>query len=86
MAVYDRFASVYQRGPYIRFSQRLAESVLPEYLKDLGIVPKDILDVACGEGSFAIMMSKQGYSVTGVDQSQSMIDLALERTRQESDF
>ena len=85
MALYDQFASIYQRGPYIRFSQGLAESVLPDYLTDLGIKPKDVLDIACGEGSFAIVMSKLGYNVTGVDQSQQMINLAIERARDENE-
>lgn len=85
MALYDQFASIYQRGPYIRFSQGLAESVLPDYLTDLGIKPTDVLDVACGEGSFAIVMSKLGYNVTGVDQSQQMIDLAKGRAQKENE-
>lgn len=79
MPIYDRFAPIYQRGPYVRFSQSLAESVLPEYLESLGFKPLDILDVACGEGSFAVAMAKLGYRVTGVDQSQRMIDLANKR-------
>ena len=85
MPIYDQFASIYQRGPYVRFSQGLAESVLPEYLKDLGFEPTDLLDIACGEGSFAVAMSKQGYQVTGIDQSQRMIELAKERTRDEKE-
>lgn len=84
MPIYDQFASIYQRGPYVRFSQGLAESVLPDYLKDLGIIPTDLLDIACGEGSFAVAMSKQGYNVTGIDQSQRMIKLAQERAREEN--
>jgi len=79
MTIYDRFASIYQRGPYVRFSQRLAESVLVEYLKSLGFHSTRLLDVACGEGSFAVAMEQQGYQVTGVDQSQGMIDLACAR-------
>jgi len=82
MPIYDKFASIYQRGPYTQFSQKLAESVLPEYLISLGFVPGKILDVACGEGSFAVEMAKQGYQVTGIDQSQSMIDLAALRAGQ----
>jgi SAM-dependent methyltransferase len=85
MTLYDQFAAVYQRGPYLRFSQALAESVLPDYLVDLGLKPTDVLDVACGEGSFAVAMAKLGYNVTGVDQSPQMIDLAVERTREESE-
>ena len=79
MTIYDRFASIYQRGPYVRFSQNLAESVLPEYLESLGFQPTRLLDVACGEGSFTVAMAQQGYQVTGVDQSQRMIDLAYAR-------
>jgi SAM-dependent methyltransferase len=82
MPIYDRFAPIYQRGPYVRFSQNLAESVLPEYLELLGFQPVNILDIACGEGSFAVAMAKLGHQVTGVDQSQRMIDLADERAAQ----
>lgn len=83
MAIYDRFASIYQRGPYLRFSQNLAESVLPKYLEEMGIEGKNLLDVACGEGSFGIAMANLGYKVTGVDQSHEMIRLAQEKATQE---
>ena len=83
MTIYDRFASAYQRGPYVRFSQNLVESVLPDYLEEMGIQPSSLLDVACGEGSFAVGMAKLGYEVTGMDQSQRMIDLANDRAHKE---
>jgi SAM-dependent methyltransferase len=79
MTVYDRFASIYQRGPYLRFSQSLAESLLPNYLADLAFVPSNHLDVACGEGSLAVAMAEKGYRVTGVDASPQMIALARAR-------
>ncbi len=79
MTVYNRFASIYQRGPYLRFSQSLAESILPNYLEAFEIEPNNILDVACGEGSFAVAMAGKGYRVTGVDASPQMIALARER-------
>ncbi|MEA3327241.1 MAG: class I SAM-dependent methyltransferase [Chloroflexota bacterium] len=81
MALYNGFAPIYQRGPYLRFSQLLAESVFPEYLAEMGIEARYLLDIACGEGSFAVAMSKMGYQVTGIDQSHQMIDLAQERAR-----
>jgi len=81
MTVYDRFAKVYQRGPYLRFSESLAESILPEYLTEVGIEPEDLLDIACGEGTFAVMMAQRGYRMTGVDQSGRMIDLAKARAK-----
>ncbi len=89
MTVYDRFASIYQRGLYPRFSQVLADSVLPAYLMELGIDLKDLLDIACGEGSFAVAMAQRGCHVTGIDQSRQMIRLAKVRARKagaEADF
>ncbi len=81
MALYDQFAAIYQRGPYIRFSQGLAESILPEYLEELGCKPRKMLDVACGEGSLAVAMAKMGIKVTGIDQSAQMIALAKDRAK-----
>ncbi|MFU8827524.1 MAG: class I SAM-dependent methyltransferase [Brevefilum sp.] len=81
MSIYHRFADIYQRGPYVRFSQKIAESVLPEYLEFLDFHPVDLLDIACGEGSFAVAMAECGYRVTGVDQSEEMIGLARERAQ-----
>lgn len=83
MTIYDGFAPIYQRGQYLRFSQLLAESVLPEYLAEIAFEGNNLLDIACGEGSFAVFMSKLGYKITGIDQSHRMIDLARERSRAE---
>ncbi len=83
MPLYDGFAEVYQRGPYIRYSQRVAEDVLPGLLEEWRISPGKLLDVACGEGTFAVRMAQSGYQVTGVDQSRQMIALARERAEKE---
>jgi SAM-dependent methyltransferase len=83
MTIYDQFAYAYQRGPYLRFSQNLVESVLPDYLTEIGVKPSHLLDMACGEGSLAVGMAKLGYQVTGIDQSQRMIALAKERASKE---
>ncbi|MCB2209276.1 class I SAM-dependent methyltransferase [bacterium] len=79
MPLYDQFAAIYKRGPYLRFSQGLVESVLPDYFEEMGILPGDHLDVACGEGSLAVAMAGQGFNVTGIDQSAQMIELAQAR-------
>lgn len=81
MSIYQRFALFYQRGPYLRFSQELAESVVPEFLDLINFHPVDLLDIACGEGSFAVVMAAAGYRVSGIDQSAEMIALARERAR-----
>ncbi len=81
MSIYHHFAPFYQRGQYPLFSQELAQSVLPEYLALIDFHPIHLLDIACGEGSFAVAMAGAGYQVTGVDQSAEMIALARERAQ-----
>ena len=81
MPLYDQFAAIYQRGPYLRFSQGLAETILPEYLEELGCKPRKMLDVACGEGSLTVAMAEKGIKVTGIDQSAKMIALAKDRAK-----
>ena len=38
-----------------------------------------ILDIGCGTGRHSIELSKRGYSVTGVDLSESMLKLARDK-------
>ena len=81
MTVYDRFAEIYAKGEYPNLSQAVAE-ILPSLMTQYEI-PTDgsrkLLDVACGEGSFAVEMAKKGWKVTGVDQSEEMLRLAIHR-------
>jgi SAM-dependent methyltransferase len=77
MALYDQFAPIYQRGPYVRFSLGLVDTILPDYFDEIGITPAKILDIACGEGSFAVAMAQSGYRMTGIDLSPQMIELAM---------
>lgn len=42
--------------------------------------PITLLDVGCGTGQHAIEMVQRGYTVTGVDLSQHMLDLAAEKS------
>jgi 2-polyprenyl-3-methyl-5-hydroxy-6-metoxy-1,4-benzoquinol methylase len=73
--IYREFAHLYATGEYPRFSKQIAK-LLPSILKEYQFQPNTILDIACGEGTFAVEMAKQGYSVTGVDQSPEMLTFA----------
>ena len=86
MKLYDRFAKVYAGGKYPNLSQEMA-AVLPKVMKQYKIPAagtKRLLDVACGEGSFAVEMAKKGWNVTGIDQSEEMLRLAKHRAKKES--
>jgi ubiquinone/menaquinone biosynthesis C-methylase UbiE len=43
-----------------------------------------LLDIACGEGSFAAAMAGSGWQVSGIDGSPDMIELAQERAQKEN--
>jgi len=81
VAIYDGFASLYTRGPYTRYSKRMAEA-MPAVLGRLGAAPRSLLDIACGEGTFAVAMARAGLRATGIDQSARMVECARWRARE----
>lgn len=85
MKMFDRFAEIYAQGNYSIHSQAMAQ-IIPSLMREYKIptrTTRKLLDVACGEGSFAVEMAKKGWSVTGIDQSQEMLRLANHRASQE---
>ena len=83
MSIYERFAYFYAKGPYPQYSERMAK-LLPAVLERFDAPPQTILDIACGEGTFAVAMAKKGLQVTGVDLSPQMLQYARERAEQEN--
>lgn len=82
MTVYGReFAEVYSNYGYNEFSARVAER-LPRVLAKLRVKPRQVLDLTCGEGTFAVKMARKGYRTTGVDQSPGMLRLARRKARE----
>lgn len=81
MNIYKKFASLYAKGEYSRFSARMAD-LLPDVLGNFSIHPETILDLACGEGTFAVKMAELGYKVTGLDRSPQMLHFARKKARQ----
>ena len=56
-------------------------------LKDVPFPPGGhVLEVGCGNGKTALALSKKGYRVTGVDFSQSAIDMCLKNCPDAGDF
>jgi len=82
MGIYEGFAQFFAKGNYPAYSQRVADA-LPSLLQELGSKPQAILDIACGEGTFAVAMAKGGFRVTGIDQSAAMLQFAEEKARRE---
>lgn len=73
--MYERFADFYTTGEYTLYSERMAN----QFRDTLALFDADVervLDVACGEGSFATSIAEEGFDVTGIDASESMIEIA----------
>lgn len=83
MSIYERFAYFYAKGPYPQYSGRMVE-LLPTMLERFNVKPQTVLDLACGEGTFAVAMAKKGFQVTGVDLSPQMLQFARERAEKEN--
>ena len=82
MALYERFAGFYAAGPYPRYSKRMSD-LLPAVLARLDARPRSLLDIACGEGTFAIAQAAAGLEVTGIDLSPRMLEIARRRAASE---
>ena len=52
-----------------------------EILDSLGLKPRTAVDLACGTGSVAILLAKQGLNVTGVDLSEDMLCVASQKAQ-----
>lgn len=75
---YREFADFYATGEYVTFSERLA-ATFEDVLAAVDATGDRVLDLACGEGTFAVSVAEQGYDVVGVDASERMIALAREQ-------
>ncbi|MBN1426302.1 class I SAM-dependent methyltransferase [Candidatus Fermentibacteria bacterium] len=78
MPTYEEFAEIYANGDYPAYSAGIAE-LLPTVLERFNAAPRTLLDVCCGEGTFAATMASRGIKVTGVDASARMVHLARVR-------
>lgn len=50
-----------------------------EILRREGLRPRTAVDLACGTGSVSVLLAKQGLRVTGVDMSEEMLTVAMEK-------
>jgi 2-polyprenyl-3-methyl-5-hydroxy-6-metoxy-1,4-benzoquinol methylase len=83
-ALKQRLRATWMAGDYDRFS-RFMESSAVEFLDRVGVPPgASLLDVACGSGQLALVASRRGARVTGVDIAGNSIRVARERAQAEA--
>ena len=78
MEAYSSFAAVYDifmdNIPYEEWAEYLI-SLLKEYQVEDGLV----LDMGCGTGSMTELLAEAGYDMIGIDNSQEMLEIAMEK-------
>jgi len=78
MDAYTSFASVYDQFmdniPYEEWGKYVRELLLEHDIKD-GLV----LDLGCGTGSMTEVLAGYGYDMIGVDISEDMLEIAMEK-------
>lgn len=78
MDAYTSFAAVYDMFmdniPYEEWCEYLT-GLLREYGIDKGLV----LDMGCGTGSLTEQLSEAGYDMIGIDNSEEMLEIALDK-------
>ncbi len=83
MGGYKNFSYYYDRLIYDVNYQKNAnyyDEIISKFSKGKGI----LLDLACGTGSLSFEMAKRGYDVIGVDLSQDMLGIAIEKKYENS--
>lgn len=76
MNAYKKFAYYYDEVIAELDYSLWLEFILPYLNKD-----SEILDLACGSGTLAIMLKLKGYNVEGLDLSEEIIEIAQEKAK-----
>ena len=78
MEAYTSFAEVYDtfmdNVPYEEWADYLEER-----LKEYGVKDGLVLDLGCGTGSMTELLAEKGYDMIGVDNSEDMLEIAMEK-------
>ncbi len=72
---YARYAEIYDRTGQDRFGAAMAKLTI-NYLQDRGVTISSAIDLACGTGSAAIALARNGITVTGIDLEPAMLSKA----------
>ncbi len=79
---YEKFAYAYDRMmsnvDYLRWA-----NYLDEIFRQYKILPKKILDVACGTGALTMLLATRGYEMCGVDRAEGMLAVARQKAFQD---
>ena len=70
---YDRLTRDVDYGKTVAFYRSILERE--------GLHPRTAVDLACGTGSVAVLLAREGLQVTGVDMSEEMLTVAAQKAQ-----
>lgn len=78
---YNAFARAYNRhwGP---MAGRMGQAIVHDLLSPMLPAPATILDLCCGSGHLAHLLTTEGYEVTGLDGSEALLGFARQNAPQ----
>ncbi len=79
--LFENYSQHYEQEVYTQGTEGECDFIEKDIGYDKSV---KILDIGCGTGRHSIEMTKRGYSVTGIDLSESMLGLAQKKARQEN--
>ena len=79
---YARYAEIYDRTGQDRFGSEMAKLTI-NYLQEHGSTISSAIDLACGTGSAAIALARNGIRVTGIDLEPAMLSKARTNAAEE---
>ena len=77
-ALFRRFARYYDRIYSYKDTAKEVRFITAQ-MKRHGVTGKDVLDVACGTGRSAELLTKMGYRIVGIDTSGEMLRIARKK-------
>jgi 2-polyprenyl-3-methyl-5-hydroxy-6-metoxy-1,4-benzoquinol methylase len=77
--LFENYARTYDKEPFTQGTKGEVDFIEKELNFDKS---KTILDIGCGTGRHAIELTKRGYKVTGVDLSESQLQRAREKAKE----
>ena len=82
MSSYNDFAYIYDN--LIEEDYDLWTDYIEDIFKKYDAKPKLVLDLACGTGSITTRLAKRGYDMIGIDLSEDMLSIAMEKATNEN--
>ena len=79
-ALFENYARKYDKECFVQGTTGECDFIEQEIGQDKSL---KILDIGCGTGRHAIELAKRGYSVTGIDLSESQLKRAKEKAEEE---